>query len=300
MAQQRLVLGIVSTLETAQQLRFHLEQVGLDAQVATKRWRGSDRPMVFYFAPTRSDAELLEELLEQQGIPGEVLKDDVQTDSGGEPEDQAATVPDRLVTLIQSESPHDVRLLASILKDEGIDALATEEVSGSTLNGQPVIQRLMIRAADHDSAIRVLERARQLQESLPEEEEDDEAWQEEIIAWPRCPECGQPRETTCPKCKTTGADMPQPEGYLEAGGEDEGETQLQVICPLCDWLFTPEFYRRCVWCGHDFGSGLEVEVPARRTHTDAAEVFNGRVVAVIIGLGLLVVAAGFYFAWLVS
>jgi hypothetical protein len=61
-----------------------------------------------------------------------------------------------------------------------------------------------------------------------------------------------------------------------------------LICPTCDEPFVPTFSRVCEWCGHEFDDGYDPEPPP-------AEPITGRALAVIVGLGLLVIAVVVYF-----
>lgn len=109
-----------------------------------------------------------------------------------------------------------------------------------------------------------------------------------------CPACGRTRVTVCPFCRTTGtqfraADMI--EADLAAG------EPVLLICPTCDEPFEPTYLRRCEWCGHDFGAGLEPPDIVRPMQT---EPLNARVLlAVAAGVGI-VVAIVVYFAVLLS
>jgi predicted RNA-binding Zn-ribbon protein involved in translation (DUF1610 family) len=38
-----------------------------------------------------------------------------------------------------------------------------------------------------------------------------------------------------------------------------GAPVVMFVCPTCDEAFTPRFFRRCRQCGHDFGSGPDIE-----------------------------------------
>lgn len=85
---------------------------------------------------------------------------------------------------------------------------------------------------------------------------DDEAEQQlaDDDRYARCPNCGQPRTTTCPFCQTRG-DRFTIAFTLEA--EDAVEGPAMLICPTCDEPFEPDYLRHCEGCGHDFGSGQE-------------------------------------------
>ena len=101
--------------------------------------------------------------------------------------------------------------------------------------------------------------------------------------WPECPQCHERREARCPVCFTRGtdfrvADFEEPED-AEAGSN---EADVLLLCSTCDEPFTPQFVRRCVECGFDFGEGIE-------SATIVHEELNNRVVFVIVGTVLLLV-----------
>lgn len=144
--------------------------------------------------------------------------------------------------------------------------------------------------------------------------------------WPRCPECGAPRLTRCPYCRTSGtsfakADHPPSAAAFGAGsevdvfhpaegsscscshagcgaeahpGEEPEDASGMCVCPMCDEPFHPDYLRQCEWCGHDFGEGFVAESLATQH-----EPVNVRVVAVMIGLVIFAVATLTYFALLI-
>ncbi|HUY32434.1 MAG TPA: DUF2007 domain-containing protein [Pirellulales bacterium] len=104
-----------------------------------------------------------------------------------------------------------------------------------------------------------------------------------------CPDCGRPRLAICPVCETAGNDFPAAD--LRAyDQEDEGAPLL--ICPTCDEPFGPGYLRRCEWCGHDFGRGIEPSRPVRRP---PSEPMNARVIAIfLLIVGSLAVLFGYF------
>ena len=68
-------------------------------------------------------------------------------------------------------------------------------------------------------------------------------------------------------------------------------TQIDlVICPACDEPFSPQFYRLCQSCGHDFGIGIEVD--------EEIEPIGNRALIVMAGLLVMAGAAVVYFYFL--
>lgn len=149
--------------------------------------------------------------------------------------------------------------------------------------------------------------------------------------WPRCPACNERRTTRCPVCATAGADFAEADSEYDWGlgvgeipesgscgcasgccsgkssradedcsvpddatSDDITTTRPVLMCPTCDEPFVPEYPRRCVWCGHEFEDGYEVDVVAQ-----PPEESMGRVIAVMIGMAVLLALMAFYFVVLI-
>jgi predicted RNA-binding Zn-ribbon protein involved in translation (DUF1610 family) len=110
----------------------------------------------------------------------------------------------------------------------------------------------------------------------------------------RCPECGRSRMAVCPFCRTSGATFRGANLSLDEQSADEPEL---LICPTCDEPFEASYLRRCEWCGHDFGAGIEVPAVMQ---TMSKEGPNWRVI--LVGLCGVAIIAGMiaYFAALLS
>ena len=100
-----------------------------------------------------------------------------------------------------------------------------------------------------------------------------------------CPQCQRPRLTVCPFCQTASAKFPLAD---QPPGSAEGPPGL-LLCTTCDEPFEPAYLRRCEWCGHDFGDGVEIE------RQEATTNLNERVITVVIGLAIALVAIFAYF-----
>jgi uncharacterized protein YbaR (Trm112 family) len=98
----------------------------------------------------------------------------------------------------------------------------------------------------------------------------------------------------CPYCKTSGTRFRSADLFQVDAARDEPE---MLICPTCDEPFDAAYLRVCEWCGHDFGSGLEVPQIVAELPTEAS---NWRVW--LVGLAGVAVVAGlmFYFAAILS
>jgi uncharacterized CHY-type Zn-finger protein len=102
-----------------------------------------------------------------------------------------------------------------------------------------------------------------------------------------CPQCGRARMTVCPFCHTASNDFPRADQPVAA--EPDGNEEL-LICGTCDEPFVPEYYRRCEWCGHDFGAGIELKPK------EVTDYLNDRVIVAVVGSALILLAVFAYFS----
>lgn len=79
-----------------------------------------------------------------------------------------------------------------------------------------------------------------------------------------------------------------------AAGQEPDAAPAMLMCPTCDEPFTPEYPRRCEWCGHEFADGVEIEL-----RPSPVGQVNRRVIAVVMALLALAVALAAYFMFLV-
>lgn len=192
-------------------------------------------------------------------------------------------------------------LLQGLLAERDIESVIENEALQSAVGGLPAGEstapRVRVSVGDADKAlqvVRMFERQARVG-PLPELIIDDETtWHN----WPRCPECDARRQTICPICHVAASEFalaeynPPAEKLLSRGGAVD-ELPL-LMCPTCDEAFTPRFYRRCAWCGHDFSDGIEVGAE----HEEKPEVLNARVWVAIGGLIAVCAAILGYFWWL--
>lgn len=105
-----------------------------------------------------------------------------------------------------------------------------------------------------------------------DEHDPGEALEDRLIpAWPRCERCGSPRQAECPTCGETGVRFTLSRLVLatespratrrEQRESNEGTSagDEQMVCPVCDEVFPPRYFRRCGVCGHDHADGLQVQ-----------------------------------------
>jgi len=158
--------------------------------------------------------------------------------------------------------------------------VATEDLRAA----EEIVAEVASEAA-HDS---------QLDDELPSKLASDA---NTLPAWPICPGCQKRRTTICPYCDTAGNDFPLADANFSAG-EEELQSALAIICTTCDEPWAPEFFRRCEWCGHDFGHGLKVDYEPAPVITEL-EPANGRVLTVLIGLMAFLAIICAYFAFVI-
>lgn len=209
-------------------------------------------------------------------------------------------------------------LLKNTLEEMGIQAVVANASltggSGVDYVGWNTLPRVIVDEHDYQTARRIAmdfdhagveaaeEHERQLQDGQLQEAG------ETLHEWPCCPNCHAPRITHCPVCKTTGSDFPEadPEFVWGMGlhemqeGDDREEhddrdEKLVLMCHTCDEPFLPEFPNRCAMCGHQFADGFEVELQSA-----PPEQVGSRVIALLIGLGVLLVALVGYFMWVIK
>jgi hypothetical protein len=163
--------------------------------------------------------------------------------------------------------------------------------------GLPTAARVVVDEHDADEARRIaLEFDQAGQREVPPSEELDELEEDadrETIAWPECPHCRRPRQTSCPVCETAGTNFPpafMPDEEPETDGPAGEKPRQLVLCETCDEPFVPTFLSRCEWCGHRFRDGSEL--PAPPSVTPLFDEVNPRVWIVIAGL-VFVLAATF-------
>lgn len=163
---------------------------------------------------------------------------------------------DELVVIYTAANAVQAHLLRAALADAGIQAQVTNDalqVAGGELPlGWTTAPRVVV-PREHEAE------ARRLAEQYdvgPAEHRQPPAAEEDVrppLTVPDCPGCGRPRTALCPFCQTGG------QGFRTADANCgvDGEEPAWLICPECDEPFEGGYLRRCEWCGHDFGEGLE-------------------------------------------
>ena len=205
----------------------------------------------------------------------------------------------RQPTIIYSaDNPQQAHLLRSLLADEGIKAWIVNDAIQIAGGELPVGWRAAAKVvvADDEAAA-----ARRFAEAFDQKAQrhffDSRAAGDESggddspatpPAWPACPTCTEPRSARCPVCGESGSDF----SAADAPSSGEQESSL-FLCPSCDDVISPDWYRLCARCGHDFGQGLEVREPL----TTRLEL-SLRTIVVVTVLTVVAAAIGGYFFWL--
>ncbi|HEY2413977.1 MAG TPA: DUF2007 domain-containing protein [Pirellulaceae bacterium] len=205
----------------------------------------------------------------------------------------------RQPTIIYSaDNPQQAHLLRSLLEDEGIQAWVVNDaiqIAGGELpigwraaakvvvkDEQAAAAREFAEAFDHKAQQHFFEPSAQ-----PDDSADDNSLTPQS-AWPVCPTCNEPRSARCPICGESGVNFPA--AYSDS---DHQNHQPLFLCPSCDDPISPEWYRLCARCSHDFGAGLEIK------KTEPAGVgLTVRTLIVLVALLWLVAAIAAYFFWL--
>jgi len=214
-------------------------------------------------------------------------------------------MPGNLRIVYAARTMQDAHLLKNLLEDRGIPAVVTNAVleggAGVDILGWPTLARVAVHAENADAGRQValeFDRATSARHLAPEDEAEEGTPQAAVTvtrpagkvphtitppAWPRCPRCFAPRLTQCPACGTSGTGFPPADTVEPADPEAPARTLL--LCLQCDEPFEPEYCRRCEWCGHDFGDGLDVrQVPEVEPLPVGLLVVVGATVLLVVGL----------------
>jgi hypothetical protein len=212
---------------------------------------------------------------------------------------------ERTEIIYSSKSIEEALLLRALLEERGIDAVVENELLQAATGGLPLgpttspqVRVAADQAQKARQVVKAFEQHQQAARTRPSEYAGDP--QNDICAWPVCPECGRRRQTVCPICETLGDDFPLADANYGAAAHARGENGssangLTVLCHICDEPFTPEFFRRCSGCGHQYPDGRIVTPGSFAGERDYITPQ-----AWLVLLGTLGIAAGViaYFWWL--
>jgi len=324
MALKRLVVGFASSREQADAAAETLIHLGLAARVTERTGEAGAPFAVAYYARNGREAARLEQVFEMLQIEGEVMYEPLPDDHrlirvySTQHRPGAA---DFLANLLERAGLHVVRghhelLVPRSQEADALNVIRQFEQSSpdkrrglfNLLGNEPLVedsepsQDNEPAVAPSGAGVTDWENIALVPSQVPQG--DDAAMVSPTVgslpeAWPCCPNCRRPRESSCPMCGETGYHFPAAELVPEEFKNrrpvpaEVAEAPWPVLCPVCDWLFEPEFYRRCPWCAHDFGHGREITVKSRKDF----EPLNPRIVlglvltiAVVVGVLLYLVA----------
>lgn len=167
---------------------------------------------------------------------------------------------DELAVIYTAANAVQAHLLRNALADMGIQAHVTNDVlqaaGGDLPLGWTIAPRVLVPREHEVEARRVAEEYdASLAAGRPQSAAEAVAPPAQVAATARCPSCEKPRTAICPFCQTSGSQFRAADALDQAEPADAGP--LLLLCPTCDEPFQDAYLRRCEWCGHDFGVGLE-------------------------------------------
>ena len=171
--------------------------------------------------------------------------------------------PDKRViyTAAHAQQAH---LLRQHLEEHGIVAEVWNEALQGALGELPLVDSVAPVVVVPSSVAKVArEVAVQWEADMDNVLETKADTKRVVDAWPHCPKCQMPRNAECPFCHVAGTeygDAYLPEDY--PADQQASLTEQLRVCLVCDEPTVPKFYRLCVQCGHDFGSGVQVKLAA--------------------------------------
>jgi hypothetical protein len=212
---------------------------------------------------------------------------------------------ERTEIIYNAKGIEEALLLKSLLEERGIDAVIENDVlqaaAGALPLGPTTAPQVRVAADQAQKARQVVaafEQHQQIARTRPSELAGDP--RNDLSAWPVCPQCGRRRQTVCPICETAGDEFPLADanfGATRPEDADDASRRLTVICNICDEPFTPDFYRRCAWCGHEFPDG---RAAAGEVHDHEREYLTPQAWIVILAMIGITVAIIGYFWWLME
>lgn len=302
----RVKIFVVATAEAAERLIERFDRSGIQAQALDAALLEDERgrPLhqgrsagVICQVAEDEHAGRIDEAFHASGIDALVLD---KTFSGTI--DQPTR---RLVVVFRSLDALRANLMRNLLETQGVAAAVTGDslaVGAMGLHNSAVAAAVLVGEQDLETARRIVQTAEA--KSLAGAGADASTWDDEreeaepdnaLEIWPTCPGCGRRRTTVCPFCETVGNQFPAADANFSADNEDETGPALAIICTTCDEPWVPDFYRRCEWCGHDFGRGLAT--PQGEPEIRPPERINPRALLVALGLFASCALALIYFAF---
>lgn len=183
-------------------------------------------------------------------------------------------------------------LLKGLLEDRGITARVVNDaiqIAGGDLPlGWAAAARVVVGA---DEAVAARQLAEEFDRQTAHEPADDDLAADdadEWTDWPLCPECSERRSARCENCGASGTKFRLAEIDESVAGQC-----IFLVCDNCDDHVSPQWYRLCPRCGHDFGAGVEADASSKQL----PRLSGGEWLVIgLLALGGLVLGA--YFVWL--
>ncbi len=320
---------LARTHADADDLVEQLHEARVDAEIG-EVIVGEDRPgwQVLVTAPDAERARSMATLLEVQRYGNWETRDSAEVHWGVMEDESALRDPTEVYS---AQSLVQAYLLKNLLADQGIAAIVTNHLlhggSGVDLVGTPTAAKVVVAAEDAAPA-------REFALDFEDQTLDGAGWPgDEPIdhgstPWPTCPGCEKRRTTRCPICQTSGTDFTEADrgflGELVAAAESptgsscgcsgscstktdspsdkscstqpppaeespEEDPETMLMCSVCDEPFEPTYPKHCEWCGYEFEEGYVIK------QIVAPEEIPGRVIAVVVALGLLLLGGMAYF-----
>jgi hypothetical protein len=210
-------------------------------------------------------------------------------------------MPDRMQVIYTAANVPQAHLLKNLLDEAGIPSSVVNDslqsVAGEVPFGWVTSARVLVAEDQAVESRRIAEEfdativaAARIPSRRTTYEADESGVAGAAAGNASCPNCDRPRMAICPVCETAGNDFPAADS--PAYGLENDEPAL-LICPTCDEPFEPGYLRRCEWCGHDFGRGIE---PSRPVDGTPREPMNARVIAILLLIICSIAGLFAYFA----
>jgi hypothetical protein len=204
-------------------------------------------------------------------------------------------MPGEPTVIYSAANTQQAHLIKGLLEQQGIQAWVVNDaiqIAGGDLPlGWTAAARVVV---SDENAHQARQFAEEFDLATAHESSDDETFEPQTLQpwpdWPTCPTCAERRSARCHVCGASGANFPLADIVETDSGHD-----VLLKCEDCDDLIKPQWYRLCARCGHDFGSGLEINhAPKPLIHLDP----RSAIVLASLTAGALILLS--YFFWLFS
>jgi hypothetical protein len=172
-------------------------------------------------------------------------------------------MPGEPTVIYSAANTQQAHLIKGLLEQQGIEAWVVNDaiqIAGGDLPlGWTAAARVVV---SDENAAEARQFAEEFDLATAQESSDDNTFEPQSLQpwpdWPTCPTCSERRSARCHVCGASGTSFPLADIVETDSGHD-----VLLKCDDCDDLIKPQWYRLCARCGHDFGSGIEVNHAAR-------------------------------------